>query len=136
MGPTAARVRGRGQVASDSVAALSAMHKMASPNPITNGLGAELALILEESGSVQLAFEHIPGKLNSLADWCSRVHMPGFKEEQPRALKGGQRAARARSGRSALPGVGRSRAQLFDKCLGIWRGSPPQLLAPSRAALP
>ena len=77
------------RVASDSVAALSAMHKMASPVPVMNGLGAELALILEESGSVQLAFEHIPGKLNSLADWCSRVHTPGFKEEQPRALTGG-----------------------------------------------
>ena len=67
------------RVASDSVAALSAMHKMASPVPVMNGPGAELALILEESGSVQLAFDHIPGKLNSLADWCSRVHRNATK---------------------------------------------------------
>ena len=76
------------RVASDSVAALGAMAKMASPNPLLNGLGAELALLLEIHQVGDLALEHIPGKLNCLADWCSRVFEPGSAGSKPAALEG------------------------------------------------
>ena len=57
------------RVAPDSIAALAAMAKLASPIPMTNGLGAELALRVEESELGDLRFGQIKGRLNSMADW-------------------------------------------------------------------
>ena len=85
------------RVASDSIAALSAARKMASSTPMLNGVGAEIALLVERNEISDLKFEHIPGVLNDLADWCSRRAQPGSSQDRPHPLSGAkERQAPAR----------------------------------------
>ena len=57
--------------------ALAMARKQASSLPTLNFLGAEVALLLEQAQVEGLGTTHVPGVLNELADWLSRVHAPG-----------------------------------------------------------
>ena len=68
-----ARMYGRSiLIRSDSVVALGMARKLASPSPMVNYLGGELAMNLELWNIGKVVAQHIPGKLNDLADWLSR----------------------------------------------------------------
>ena len=56
----------------DSTVALAIMDKSASSSAALNRLAAELALLLEELHINDLRLQHVPGKLNKLADYLSR----------------------------------------------------------------
>ena len=73
-------------IRSDSVVALGMTKKLASPAPIINFLGGELAMELELRRVQRVVTQHIPGKLNDLADWLSRHDVR--KDEIPRDLRG------------------------------------------------
>ena len=73
-------------IRSDSVVALGMTKKLASPAPIMNFLGGELAMELELRRVQRVVTQHIPGKLNDLADWLSRHDVR--KDEIPRDLRG------------------------------------------------
>lgn len=61
-------------VKSDSTVALAMTAKLSSPSPVINWVGAELALKLEVLGIPKVVGHHIPGQLNTEADWLSRPH--------------------------------------------------------------
>ena len=71
-------------IRSDSVVALGMARKLASPSPIVNYLGGELAMNLELWNIGKVVAQHIPGKLNDLADWLSRCDVK--KEKRPQEL--------------------------------------------------
>ena len=71
-------------IRSDSVVALGMAKKLASPSPIVNYLGGELAMNLELWKIGKVVAQHIPGKLNDLADWLSRCDVK--KEKRPQEL--------------------------------------------------
>ena len=71
-------------IRSDSVVALGMARKLASPSPIVNFLGGELAMNLELWKIGKVVAQHIPGKLNDLADWLSRCDVK--KEKRPQEL--------------------------------------------------
>ena len=60
----------------DSMAALGAARKYASPTPSMNHLGGELGLMLEIHDVPEPDSAHLPGKLNDAADFLSRYHAP------------------------------------------------------------
>ena len=72
-------------IRSDSVVALGMSKKLSSPAPIINFLGGELAMELELRRVQKVITQHIPGKLNDLADWLSRHDFR--KDEAPKELK-------------------------------------------------
>ena len=72
-------------IRSDSVVALGMAKKLSSPAPTVNFLGGELAMNLEFVKIETVVAQHIPGKLNDLADWLSRHD--ARKEEPPKALR-------------------------------------------------
>ena len=61
---------------SDSCAALGAHRKLSSPVPALNHLGAETSLMLESLDMADPEATHLPGKLNDLADYLSRLSAP------------------------------------------------------------
>ena len=71
----------------DSVAALSAARKFASPTAEMNHLGAEIAILLEGLDVLDPIGQHLPGKLNTHADYLSRLAAP-HPEPEPVELKG------------------------------------------------
>ena len=70
-------------VRSDSTVALSLLQKSSSSSPALNTLAAELSLLLEHLKVGDVALSHVPGKLNTLADWLSR---PQTRGEAPKEL--------------------------------------------------
>ena len=58
--------------------------KLASPSPIVNYLGGELAMNLELWRVGKVVAQHIPGKLNDMADWLSRCDVK--KDKRPEEL--------------------------------------------------
>ena len=61
---------------SDSCAALGAHRKLSSPVPALNHLGDETSLMLESLGMADPEATHLPGKLNDVADYLSRLSAP------------------------------------------------------------
>ena len=74
-------------VRSDSSVALAVAEKLESPSAVLNFLGAELALRMEALEGMSTLFEHIPGKLNTLADALSRLHVPNASILVPKELE-------------------------------------------------
>jgi hypothetical protein len=74
-------------IKSDSSAALGVARKYASPTPVLNHLGAEISLLLETEDAVDPISDHLPGKMNGLADFYSRLHAPS-PEPEPAGLRG------------------------------------------------
>ncbi len=64
------------QLRADSLAALGAARKYASPVPAMNHLGGELGLLLEVRDVPEPVSAHIPGPLNAAADYTSRMNAP------------------------------------------------------------
>lgn len=60
-------------IRSDSSVALSMSKKMSSPTKTLNYLAAKIALLLEHATITKLVPQHVPGKLNTEADWLSRL---------------------------------------------------------------
>ena len=58
------------------MAALGAARKMASPVPSMNHLGAEVSITLEIEDMIDPTSAHLPGKVNDIADFFSRVWAP------------------------------------------------------------
>ena len=83
--------RRRVTLRADSSAALGALDNMSSSVPAINHVAAELALLLELHDVEDVKGVHVPGALNTLADWLSRTRAPGGGGELPRALKGAKR---------------------------------------------
>ena len=50
------------KVKSDSVTALQCTAKLASSSPLLNGIGAEIALVLELHNIEEVVTQHVPGK--------------------------------------------------------------------------
>eukprot|EP00438_Fugacium_kawagutii_P032790 Skav211927 [mRNA] locus=scaffold1086:171492:172376:+ [translate_table: standard] len=73
-------------IKSDSTVALAMATKLSSPSPTVNWVGAELGLRLEHLGVPRLIGHHLPGILNTCADWLSRPH--GRAAEPPAELNG------------------------------------------------
>ena len=87
-------------VRSDSVVALAMMARLASSSAAINFLGAELALELEMTCISEVVPLHIPGALNTCADYLSRLDAPGGPSgTAPPPLV----HAKDRSARAALP---------------------------------
>ena len=70
----------------DSMAALGAARKYASPTPSMNHLGGELGLLLEIHDVPEPVSAHLPGKLNDAADFLSRFHAPAIPPPPPSML--------------------------------------------------
>ena len=71
--------RGRTRIPSflaDSLSALGVARKFSSPVPALNHLGSELSLHLEIHDVVDPKLAHVPGKMNDLADFFSRLAAP------------------------------------------------------------
>ena len=64
------------QLRADSLAALGAARKYASPVPAMNHLGGELGLLLEVHDVPEPVSAHLPGPLNVAADYTSRINAP------------------------------------------------------------
>ena len=79
------------QVKSDSVAALQCTAKLASSPPLLNGIGAEIALVLELYDIEEIVTQHVPGKLNEVADKLSRLAQPGASQLLPPQLQDAKR---------------------------------------------
>ena len=62
---------------SDSTVALALAKKMASATPTLNWVGAELAMVMDVLQMQDIVAHHLPGKLNTEADWLSRPDMQG-----------------------------------------------------------
>ena len=75
------------QVKSDSVTALQCTAKLASSSPLLNGIGAEIALVLELYDIEEIVTQHVPGKLNEVADKLSRMAQPGASQLLPPQLR-------------------------------------------------
>ena len=65
------------------MSALGAGRKLSSAAPALNWLAAELASRLECLGSADCEGSHLPGKLNDLADFYSRLNAPNRPAEPP-----------------------------------------------------
>ena len=77
------------QIRGDSVVSLRLSMKLSSPSPLLNAIGAEIALQLEIFNIDEVVSQHTPGRLLVLADYLSRMHVPGKPaEELPAELKG------------------------------------------------
>ena len=63
-------------VRSDSLSAIRALVKLASPDPNLNLIARELALDCAELLQVPAVYEHTPGIANKLPDALSRMHAP------------------------------------------------------------
>jgi len=70
-------------IRSDSSVALSMSKKMSSPTKTLNYLAAKIALLLEHATITKLVPQHVPGKLNTEADWLSRL---GDRGQMPPTL--------------------------------------------------
>ena len=69
---------------SDSVVALSVAKRLASPLPVINWVGAELAIRFERRGIKRVITQHIPGNWNVEPDWLSRPQGRGSMPERLR----------------------------------------------------
>ena len=56
-----------------------------------NGIGAEIALVLELYDIEEIVTQHVPGKLNEVADKLSRMAQPGASQLLPPQLQGAKR---------------------------------------------
>ena len=72
-------------VRSDSSAALGITGKLSSSTPAMNALAGEIALLLEELQVGDLTTQHVPSKLNKIADWLSRPQTR-TSDERPHEL--------------------------------------------------
>ena len=91
----------------DSLAALGAAKKLSSPTPGLNHMGAEMSILLEVWDVDEPVGRHLPGKLNDLADYYSRLQAPNCPAE-PAAAKGlkVRTVVRARGRGFVLPSAG------------------------------
>ena len=65
--------------------------KLASSSPLLNGIGAEIALVLDLHNIEEVVTQHLPGKLNEVADKLSRLGQPGVSQQLPPQLQGAKR---------------------------------------------
>ena len=84
---------------SDSCAALGAHRKLSSPVPALNHLGAETSLMLESLDMADPEASHLPGKLNDVADYLSRLSAP---EVPPKPMELGGLKVRILAGEDVL----------------------------------
>ncbi|CAK0804234.1 unnamed protein product [Prorocentrum cordatum] len=75
------------RVKSDSMAALGALGKMASPTPAINKIAREIALDVAQTRYGIDVLEHVPGELNDVADALSRAFEPGGRFALPEVLR-------------------------------------------------
>ena len=61
---------------SEPCAALGVHRKLSSPVPALNHLAAETSLLVESLDMADPEATHLPGKLNDLADYLSRLSAP------------------------------------------------------------
>eukprot|EP00435_Cladocopium_sp_Y103_P016550 s3307_g4.t1 len=81
-----ATLKGQGLLLkADSTVALALSKKLASSTPVLNWVGAELSTQLEVGHMGEIVGHHLPGKLNTEADWLSR---PDLEGTPPGALQG------------------------------------------------
>eukprot|EP00972_Heterocapsa_arctica_P043867 6477139-Heterocapsa_arctica.AAC.1 len=80
-----AQLRLQLRVRSDSTAAWAVALRMSSSTPVLNGIGAEIALLLEKHGVVELVLAHIPGRLNVYADVLFSAVCAGFERRAARS---------------------------------------------------
>ena len=85
MGPLVAKSQAAVKVRSDSVTALQRTAKLASPSPLLNGIEAEIACTEE------VVTQHVPGKINDVADKLSNLAQPGASQQLPPQLQGAKR---------------------------------------------
>ena len=90
-GPLMAKSQAIVKVKSDSVTALQCTAKLASSSPLLNGIGAEIALVLELHNIEEVVTQHVPGKLNEVADKLSRLAQPGVSQQLPPQVQGAKR---------------------------------------------
>ena len=79
------------RVKSDSVTALQCTAKLVSSSPLLDGIGAEIALVLELHDMEEVVTQHVPGKINDVADKLSRLAQPGASQQLPPQLQGAKR---------------------------------------------
>ena len=79
------------RVKSDSVTALQCTAKLASSSPFMNGIGAEIALVLELHDIEEVVTQHVPGKISDVADKLSRPPQPDASQQLPPQLQGAKR---------------------------------------------
>jgi len=89
--PLVARTRAAVRVKSDSVTALACACKLASSSALMNGIGAEMALVLEVHEISEVLATHVPGQLNDVADALSRLAQPGAPQTLPPQLLNAKR---------------------------------------------
>ena len=70
-----------------SLAALGAAKKLSSPTPGLNHMGAEMSILLEVWDVDEPVGHHLPGKLNDLADFLSRLAAPA-RQPEPLGFEG------------------------------------------------
>ena len=112
-GPLLAKSQAIVKVKSDSVTALQYTAKLASSSPLLNGIGAEIALVLELHNIEEVFTQHVPGKLNDVADKLSRLAQPGVCQQLPPQLQGAKRRVTPRRDDSSWPGENCTTANLI-----------------------
>ena len=78
-GPLFAKSQAIVKVKSDSVR--YAVHSEASSSPLYNGIGPKIALVFELHNIEEIVTQHVPGKLNEVADKLSRLAQPGVSQQ-------------------------------------------------------
>ena len=91
VGPLVAKSQAAVKVRSDSVTALQCTAKLASSSPLLNGIGAEIALVLELHDIEEVVTQHVPVKINDVADKLSRLAQSGASQQLPPQLQGAKR---------------------------------------------
>ena len=103
--------RGRERVPrlrADSAGALGAVAHLASRVPAMNFLAAEISLFLETHDLLDPVGSHVPGALNKVADYASRLAAPLCNQvEVPSALRGVRVPLKRDDVSFWLPGPGR-----------------------------
>ena len=105
-GPLVAKSQAIVKVKSDSVTALQCTAKLASSSPLLNGIGADIALVLELQNTEEVVTQHVPGKLNEVADKLSTLAQPGVSQQLPPQLQGAKRIVTPKRDDAFLPFVG------------------------------
>ena len=90
-GPLLAKSQAIAKVKSDSVTALQCTANLASSSQLLNGIGAEIALVLELHNIEEVVTQHVPCKLNDVADKLSKLAQPGVSPQLPPQLQGAKR---------------------------------------------
>jgi len=103
------------KIRADSAGALGAVANLASRIPALNFLAAEISLRLERYDFLEIRGAHIPGSINKITDYASRLAAPEEnRAPRPAALEGVHLTLRRKEVIFVLPGPGR-RPELWGR---------------------